>query len=97
MSIGVFLLLSGCNTSDKDEIEVKAKEVAIEFMKNQENINFVPDEVEFTTAIGGGTVWVYGHNKDNKAEEFSVTVNYDEDSYTVGGIGTGETVEEEEF
>lgn len=88
--------MSACNKQDQEEITKKAKQVAVDFMKSEESIDFVPEEIEFTSAIGGGTVWVEGYNKNNPSEEYSVTVNYDDNNYEVGGVGTGQEVEFEE-
>lgn len=95
-TIGVAILLSACNKQDQEEIAEKAKQVAVDFMKSEESIDFVPEEVEFTSAIGGGTVWVEGYNEDNPSEVYSVTVNYDDNNYEVGSVATGQEVEVEE-
>ncbi|PFP22718.1 hypothetical protein COJ96_25120 [Bacillus sp. AFS073361] len=84
--------MNSCNHIEKDTISKRAKETAVEFMKEKENINFVPKDVEYTNAVGGGTVWVEGYDKEEPSQKYSVTVNYEDDKYTVGGVGSGDEV-----
>ncbi len=96
LMIGVIILLNACNDTDNAEVGKRAKEVAVQYMKNEKNINFVPKDVEITSAIGEGTVWVDGYNKDEPNEKYSVTINYENNKYSVGGVGSGDEVKTEE-
>jgi hypothetical protein len=93
--IGVTVSLTACNNESRKEISDKAKEVAIEYIKNEENRALVVEGVEFTSAIGGGTVWIDGYYEDDPSENVSVTVNYGDNGYSVGGTATGDIVEPE--
>lgn len=87
----VFLILSACGLShsEKEDIIKKSSQVAIEYIKKNEKKDLVVDNVEFTSAIGGGSVFVHGHLKDKKKEKYSVSVSYQQD-YKVQSIGYGE-------
>ncbi|MCC5804667.1 hypothetical protein [Rossellomorea vietnamensis] len=87
--IGVILSLVSCSNDNKDEIATKAKSVAVDYMKEEQNIIFVPEDVEFTSAIGGGTLWVNGYDKQAPSDKYSVTINYKDNEFEVGGIGKG--------
>ncbi|WP_071459542.1 hypothetical protein [Bacillus massilinigeriensis] len=82
--------LSGCNNKD-DEIKEKAEKVAVEFIKKEDNMTYVVEGSEFTSAIGRGTVFVHGYCKEDPDTKMSVAVHYgdgDSDSdYEVGSIG----------
>jgi hypothetical protein len=93
-------VLTACE--DEDKVVEKATKVAIEHAKEVDEKEFVPNgDVEFTTATGGGTVWIRGYYKDKPSERVSVTINYDyeADKYWGSGIGygvfEGETTPEE--
>lgn len=91
-------MLTACNGEDKDEVVKKATEEAIDYAKEIEGKEFVPNgEYEFTSAIGGGTIWIDGHYKDNPSERVVVTIgyNYEEDRYEGEAFGYGEPIEEE--
>lgn len=89
--LAIFLLLLivvGCQkegTMDKKEIEQTASDVAVTYMKDEENIDFVPKDVEFLGGEDLSTVLVHGHTKGNK-KAMSVTVDYGDD-YKVTSIG----------
>ncbi|MBM7694673.1 hypothetical protein JOC77_004150 [Peribacillus deserti] len=91
--IGMFVLLTAC--VDKEEISKRGKEEAISYMKKNSNIDFVPQSVEFSDALGNSGLWVEGYNKKNKSQIFRVSVLYAEDDngqmdYKVVGYGTNE-------
>ncbi|MFJ7745335.1 hypothetical protein [Peribacillus sp. NPDC097295] len=93
--LGVVFLMTGCG-EDKKEITEKANEAAINYLKEEKDIAFEPESIEFTSAIGGGTVSVNGYDKTT-LEKYNVYVNYgDEKGYWISGYGTGEEVETEE-
>ncbi|AUO14173.2 MULTISPECIES: hypothetical protein [Priestia] len=87
--IAIFLLLLvivGCQKEgqmDKKEIEKTASAVAATYMKDEENIDFVPKDVEFLGGEDLSTVLVHGYAKD---KEMSVTVDYGDD-YRVTSYG----------
>jgi hypothetical protein len=85
------LFLTGCNQEDKmgkKEIENTASNVATEYLKVYEKIDFVVTDVEFSGAIGSSTVFVNGHIKGDEAKKMSVTIDYEND-YKVSGYGEG--------
>lgn len=88
MDMGM-IILSACQSQgeDKDQIVKKSSELAIKFLKDKENVNFLVDDYEFTSAIGGGSIFINGHDKNKPSEELTVTVSYTkEGSYEVGGV-----------
>ncbi|MCK6259007.1 hypothetical protein LCY76_20760 [Fictibacillus sp. KIGAM418] len=87
--IGIVLFIGGCggNGMDKDEIREQSKSVAVEYMKIEEEKDFVATGVEFPSG-DVGVVFVHGYCKDNKDKKMFVTVNY-EDDYKVEGIAEG--------
>lgn len=91
--IAIFLLLLvivGCQKEgqmDKKEIEKTASAVAATYMKDEENIDFVPKDVEFLGGEDLSTVLVHGYAEDkDKKKEMSVTVDYGDD-YRVTSYG----------
>ncbi|TCN10761.1 hypothetical protein EV581_104151 [Bacillus sp. BK006] len=92
--IAIFLLLlvvvAGCQKEgemDKKEISKLASEVAATYMKDEENIKFVPKDVEFLGGEDLSTVLVHGYAEDkDKKKEMSVTVDYGDD-YRVTSYG----------
>ena len=93
--LGVVFLMTGCG-EDKKEITENANKAAINYLKEEKDIVFEPESIEFTSAIGGGTVSVNGYDKTT-LEKYNVYVNYgDEKGYWVSGYSTGEEVETEE-
>ncbi|WP_071458620.1 hypothetical protein [Bacillus massilinigeriensis] len=84
-------ILSGCGGGEEDkEVEDKITKEAIEYVKKNEDKTFIPDHLEYTDAIGGGTCWVIGHYEDEPNKEISVQVVYDqeEDYYKADSIGS---------
>ncbi|MDI3091030.1 hypothetical protein QJ133_07765 [Priestia megaterium] len=71
---------------DKKEIKTMATNVAIEYLKVEEDIDFVATDVEFADGDGVDLVSVNGHVKGNKKKGMSVIIDYGED-YKVEGIG----------
>lgn len=83
-----FGLMNGCaeDNKDRDAISTKASEVAIQYIQKEYNRTMVIEDVEFTSAIGGGTVFVNGHFEDKPKEKVSVTIDHQND-YEVEGVG----------
>lgn len=72
---------------DKKEIEKTASAVAATYMKDEEDIDFVPKDVEFLGGEDLSTVLVHGYAKEkDKKKEMSVTVDYGDD-YRVTSYG----------
>ncbi|WDC90831.1 hypothetical protein [Priestia megaterium] len=72
---------------DKKEISKLASEVAATYMKDEENIKFVPKDVEFLGGEDLSTVLVHGYAEEkDKKKEMSVTVDYGDD-YRVTSYG----------
>jgi len=92
--ISVFMLvfvLAGCKAEgdmDKKEIETRAKNVAIDYVKVNEGVDFVVDEYEFLDTTATSVVVVHGHEKGNKNKAMGVHVDYGND-FTVDMIGEG--------
>ncbi|MED3879854.1 hypothetical protein [Priestia megaterium] len=86
----LLLIIVGCQKEehmDKQEIEKIASAVAATYMKDEEDIDFVPKDVEFLGGEDLSTVLVHGHAKDkDKKKEMSVMVDYGDD-YRVTGYG----------
>jgi hypothetical protein len=82
--IGIFILIMGlitltaCQSNDEVELLDKSKEFAKEFIMKEENVEFVVEEAEFTTAIGKGTIFVRGYVKGDQSDSITVLVHYDE-------------------
>lgn len=65
---------------DKKEISKLALAVAATYMKDEEDIDFVPKDVEFLGGEHLSTVLVHGYaNGKEKKKEVSVTVDYGDD------------------
>ncbi|PVE71136.1 hypothetical protein [Priestia megaterium] len=90
IAIFLLLLVAGCQNEDemdKKEISKLASEVAATYMKDEEDIDFVPKDVEFLGGEDLSTVLVHGYAKGkDKKKEMSVTVDYGDD-YRVTGYG----------
>jgi|APAga8741244001_1050109.scaffolds.fasta_scaffold08813_4 PBP1b-binding outer membrane lipoprotein LpoB len=88
--IGIlFLLLVGCKQEgemDKKEIETTATNVAVQYLKVEEDIDFVATDFEFADGDGVDIVSVNGHVKDNKKKKMSVVIDYSND-YEVQTVG----------
>lgn len=85
-----FLFISGCNQEDdmNKEIETKALNVAIEYIKMEENKDLIVTDVQFADADGVETVFVKGYIKGEEENKMFVTVHYGDD-YRVSGVGEG--------
>ncbi|WP_141769914.1 hypothetical protein [Bacillus massilinigeriensis] len=79
LSLTLSILIVGCGKTDSDNPEIikKVKQVAVEYIHEEEGRTLVPDKVEFTTAVGGGSCWVTGHYKDKPSEKVTVAISYD--------------------
>ncbi|XIH54605.1 hypothetical protein C1N61_17935 [Priestia aryabhattai] len=65
---------------NKKEISKLASAVAATYMKDEEDIDFVPKDVELLGGKGVSTVLVHGYaNGKEKKKEVSVTVDYGDD------------------
>lgn len=65
---------------DKKEISKLALAVAATYMEDEEDIGFVPKEVEFLGGEDLSAVLVHGYaNGKEKKKEVSVTVDYGDD------------------
>lgn len=71
---------------NKKEISKLASAVAATYMKDEEDVNFVPKDVEFLGGEDLSTVLVHGYaNGKEKKKEVSVTADYGD--YRVTGYG----------
>ncbi|TYR82470.1 hypothetical protein FZC66_02440 [Priestia megaterium] len=71
---------------DREEIETTATNVAVQYLKVEENIDFVATDLEFADGDGVDIVSVNGHVKDNKKKKMSVVIDYSND-YEVQAVG----------
>ncbi|UYP07275.1 hypothetical protein [Priestia megaterium] len=71
---------------DKKEIETMATNVAVEYLKVEEDIDFVVTNLEFADGVGVELVSVNGHVKGNKKKGMSVVIDYGND-YEVQAVG----------
>lgn len=84
----LIFVVTGCqkeDAMDKKEIEKRAENVAVEYMKVEENTDFVVTGYEFTDS-SVHLVSVNGHVKDKKDKKMSVVIDYDND-FEVQTIG----------
>ncbi|PGK52423.1 hypothetical protein CN918_32070 [Priestia megaterium] len=84
-------LLAGCKAEGdmtKKEIETRAKNVAIDYVKVNEGVDFVVDDYEFLNTAATSVVVVQGHEKGNEKKKMGVHVDYSND-FTVDMIGEG--------
>jgi len=78
----LLLMLTGCQKEgnmDKKEIETRAENVAVEYLKVNEDVDFVVDKVEFLDTTATNTVVVHGHEKGKKDKQLGVHIDYAND------------------
>jgi len=86
--LALIFVVTGCQKEgamNKKEIEKRAENVAVEYMKVEENTDFVVTGYEFTDS-SVHLVSVNGHVKDKKDKKMSVVIDYDND-FEVQTIG----------
>lgn len=74
----IVFIIGGCgmSKSEKKEIENKAKAVAVEYFKENYNVDVVFTKIVIRPEYISSDVDLYGHVKDDKEYEFLLLVNY---------------------
>ncbi|WP_409291213.1 hypothetical protein [Peribacillus sp. SCS-37] len=72
---------------DEKEIKRVASQVAIDFLKREEKIDFVVEEVNFTSSKDLTDVFVEGYEKGDKKNKMTVMIDYAND-FEVEGVGS---------
>ncbi|WP_071458609.1 hypothetical protein [Bacillus massilinigeriensis] len=89
----ITLTLSGCGGEDKQveskQVEDKIIKEAVRFAKEVDNKKFIPDHIEYSDVIGGGSCDVYGYYEDEPKKEITVGVIFDEDENRYEGTTIG--------
>ncbi|MDR0271189.1 hypothetical protein [Paenibacillus sp.] len=77
-------IIGGCGTSkpEKKEIVGKAKAVAVEYFKENYNVDVIFTKMVVRPRYISSDVELYGHVKDDKEQEFVLLVDYR--TYEVG-------------
>ncbi|MBM7690800.1 hypothetical protein JOC77_000203 [Peribacillus deserti] len=92
VSFVLLFILSGCgdrSVDGMDEKEIKrvASQVAIDFLKREEKVDFVVEEVNFTSSKELTNVFVEGYEKGDKKNKMTVMIDYVND-FEVEGVGS---------
>jgi hypothetical protein len=88
------IALTACQSKEEEELLERSKGFAKEFIMEEEDIEMVVKEAEFTSAVGKGTIFVRGHVKGDNADKLTVIVNYDKQgNLSSDGWGRGEEAE----
>ncbi|MCM3707831.1 MULTISPECIES: hypothetical protein [Cytobacillus] len=87
------LILQGCSDMSKEEEErivEKSTESAVQYFNEEEGMDVVINEHEFTTRTNGTEIFLYGYEKGNEDNRIHAMVSFEDDKFEVQLIGFDE-------
>ncbi|WP_028403256.1 hypothetical protein [Ectobacillus panaciterrae] len=84
------LLAGGCsimkNKTEDKKLLKNAEEETVKFFKEKEHVDVIVTKSEFSSAIGGDTIFVDGYVKEDPTRKISADVHY-KDNYNIDSFG----------